>query len=57
MSLIKTESEREVQTLARIQKRIERTEKIHKLVILGLTSILVAALSLHAFHGCRHCHK
>lgn len=57
MSLIKTESEREVETLAKIQKRIERTEKIHKLVILGLATLLVASLSLHAFHGCRHCHK
>lgn len=57
MSLIKTESEREVEILAKIQKRIERTEKIHKLVILGLASLLVASLSLHAFHGCRHSHK
>lgn len=52
MSVFKTEDEREVEILSRLEKQIERREKIHRFLIAGLSGLL--ALSVAAHVAC-HC--
>ncbi|MDE6464971.1 MAG: hypothetical protein K2L16_10150 [Muribaculaceae bacterium] len=52
MALIKTETAREVQTLQRIERNLERRDKIHRLLIAGLTTLLAVSVSIHAIKGC-----
>lgn len=48
MSVFKTEDQREVEVLAKLQKQIERREKVHRFLIGGLSGLLVLSLAAHA---------
>lgn len=47
MSVFKTEDQREVEVLAKLQKQIERREKLHRFLIGGLGGLLVLSLAAH----------
>lgn len=51
MSLIKSESKRELETLEMIEKSIRRRERIHHLLIAGLATLLVGAVVAHVTTG------
>jgi len=47
MSIFKTEGRREVAVLSKIEKQIERREKIHRFLIAGLSGMLFLSLAAH----------
>lgn len=47
MSVFKTEDQREVVVLSKLEKQIERREKIHRFLIGGLSGLLVLSLAAH----------
>lgn len=53
MSLIKSESTREVETLEHIEKNIRRREKLHHVLIAGLATLLAVSVGAHILGSCR----
>ncbi len=47
MSVFKTEDEREVEVLSKLEKQIERREKIHRFLIAGLSGMLFLSVAAH----------
>lgn len=54
MKLFKTEEERQIATLQQIEKQIERRERVHKLLIAGLATLLATSLVCHLIPGKKH---
>lgn len=50
MALIKSPEAREIAQLQEIEKRITRRERLHHILIAGLSVLLVASLSCHLLH-------
>lgn len=47
MQIFKNEEERQIATLQKIEKQIERRERIHHCLIAGLATLLAASVALH----------
>ena len=47
MAKFRTEDEREIEVLDKVEKRIERRERIHRMLIVGLGSLLALSLAAH----------
>lgn len=48
MPIFQTENQREVRVLEHLQKQIERREKVHRFLIVGLAGMLTMSLAIHA---------
>ena len=54
MKVFMNEQKREIATLKKIEKQIERRERIHHLLIAGLATLLAASVTLHLIPCKKH---
>lgn len=52
MSIFKTEGEREVEVLSKLEKQIERREKIHRFLIASLSGLFAFSVAAHVAYHC-----